>query len=54
LLITLIFLVLATALVVLYVELNRPRQELPSNKAIYFGNNYDHDTCKCTGLGLSP
>ncbi|XP_037718255.1 peptidoglycan-recognition protein LA isoform X3 [Drosophila subpulchrella] len=44
LLITLIFLVLATGLVVLYVELNRPRPELPSNKAIYFGNNYDHDT----------
>ncbi|XP_033158456.1 peptidoglycan-recognition protein LA isoform X3 [Drosophila mauritiana] len=44
LLITLILLVLATGLVVLYVELNRPKPELPSNKAIYFGNNYDHQT----------
>ncbi|XP_022213717.1 peptidoglycan-recognition protein LA isoform X3 [Drosophila obscura] len=43
LLITLILLVLATALIVLYVELNRPRLEA-GNKAIYFGNNYDHDT----------
>ncbi|XP_017053503.1 LOW QUALITY PROTEIN: peptidoglycan-recognition protein LA-like [Drosophila ficusphila] len=51
LLITLILLVLATGLVVLYVELNRPRAELPSNKAIYFGNNYDHDTFSNLGKG---
>ncbi|XP_070141901.1 peptidoglycan-recognition protein LA isoform X3 [Drosophila kikkawai] len=46
LLITLILLVLSTALIVLYVELSRSRQDVvvPSNKAIFFGNNYDHDT----------
>ncbi|XP_041673616.1 peptidoglycan-recognition protein LA isoform X1 [Drosophila eugracilis] len=51
LLITLILLVLATGLVVLYIELNRPRTELPSNKAIFFGNNYDHDTFPNLGNG---
>ncbi|XP_017101245.2 peptidoglycan-recognition protein LA isoform X1 [Drosophila bipectinata] len=51
LLITLILLVLATGLIVLYVELNRPKPELPSNKAIYFGNTYDHDTFPNLGNG---
>ncbi|KAH8312973.1 hypothetical protein KR067_006569 [Drosophila pandora] len=51
LLITLIFLVLATGLIVLYVELNRPKPEVPSNKAIYFGNTYDHDTFPNLGNG---
>uniref|UniRef100_A0A6P4EEA6 Peptidoglycan-recognition protein LA isoform X1 n=3 Tax=Drosophila rhopaloa TaxID=1041015 RepID=A0A6P4EEA6_DRORH len=51
LLITLILLVLATGLVVLFVELNRSRPVLPSNKAIYFGNNYDHDTFPNLGNG---
>ncbi|XP_017139304.1 peptidoglycan-recognition protein LA isoform X1 [Drosophila miranda] len=50
LLITLILLVLATALIVLYVELNRPRSE-GANKAIYFGNTYDHDTFPNLGNG---
>ncbi|XP_034657820.1 peptidoglycan-recognition protein LA isoform X1 [Drosophila subobscura] len=50
LLITLILLVLATALIVLYVELNRPRSEA-ANKAIYFGNTYDHDTFPNLGNG---
>ncbi|KAH8343522.1 hypothetical protein KR059_011982 [Drosophila kikkawai] len=53
LLITLILLVLSTALIVLYVELKRSRQDVvvPSNKAIFFGNNYDHDTFPNLGNG---